>query len=74
MTYYWTIYMLSGTRRENGKVWVSDGKEEGTVEEDEIVAVFKVRSKYDQRDQSDSGQFRETVNLLPSGFVGSTPT
>lgn len=41
MKFYWTIFGLLGIEREDGRVWVTDGNEEGTVDDSEIIAVFK---------------------------------
>lgn len=45
MKYYWTIYGLWGIMRDDGQIWISDGESEGTVCDEEIIIVCKLKIK-----------------------------
>lgn len=43
MKYYWTIFELWGIMRDDGKIWITDGEMEGTVDDFEILLICRIK-------------------------------
>lgn len=43
MKYYWTVFGLWGEMREDGEIWITDGVIEGTVTDNDILLVCRIK-------------------------------